>query len=373
MRLLSLIIKEFKHNLRNWKANSMMILFPIILILILGAAFSKVFDNSIKLDDVRVLYTMKGSGELSKYFKEFTAHGKELGVIFEESSDVDAGIRSVKDVTYSSYILFEGNNSEVKYYKNNRYNFEASFVEGFVTSFLERYNALAEIGRTNPAALGRIMSEEGKDYVRAVSFDAKKQPRSIDYYAVTMLTLILMYASLTGFWGIKSEQNMRTGNRILCGPVHKSTVLAGKVIGSIFVTILQAAVVILFSKYVLGANWGTDIVPIIILVLAQSLMTISLGTGLAFLIKNEGAASGILNTIIPIIVLLGGGYTPLEQMGGSILKISDVSPVKWLNSALFRVIYDNDYSLVATAALINIAIAAVFIMTAAVLSRKEAA
>jgi ABC-type multidrug transport system, permease component len=373
MKILILVWKEFRQNVRNWKANSMMVLFPIVLILILGTAFSRVFDDSIALDNVRVLYTLNSSNGLSSYFKSFTEHGKEMGIKFEETSDVDAGVRSVQDVTYSCYILFENDSNEVKLYKNARYNFEAGFVQGFVDSFISRYNAYAEIGKSNPEALGKIMAEEGKNYVNTMSLDKKRKPRALDYYAITMLTLILMYSSLTGFWGVKSEQNHKTGSRILCSPIHKSEFLTGKVIGCIFVTFIQAAVVIAFSRYVMGAYWGNDIFTIALLVLSQAIMTISLGASIAFLIKNEGAASGLLNSVIPIVVLLGGGYTPLENMGPFIARISDISPVKWINSSMLRVIYDNDYSLVPIAIIINLALAAVFIGVVALLSKKEVA
>ena len=84
---------------------------------------------------------------------------------------------------------------------------------------------------------------------------------------------------------------------------------------------------------------------------------------------------GILNTFIPVMVLLGGGYVPLEVMaqGGSFLyKLSDISPLKWINQSIFRVIYDNDFSLVPTAIMINLAAAAVFIMASSLLYKKEA-
>ncbi len=373
MNILNIIWKEFRQNIRNWKANSMMVLFPIVLIIILGTALSGAFDSSIKLSDTRVLYTLENGNGLSQYFKEFTAQGKELGIQFEETSDVDKGIKSIQDVTYSCFILFEKDSGKVRLYKNARYNFEADFVEGYVDAFIQKYNAFAEIARTNPAALGKAMAETGKEYARIMSLDTKRQPSSIDYYGITMLTLILMYASLTGLWGIKSEQNMKTGNRILCSPVRKYEILTGKVIGGILVTIVQAIVIIIFSKYVMKANWGSDIPTIMALVLAESIMTISMGTGVAYLISNEGAASGILYTLVPVIVLFGGGYTPLSTMGETMKKLSVISPVRWMNDALFRVIYDNDYSRVAIAILINVAIAVVFIMAAAMLSRKEAA
>lgn len=134
-------------------------------------------------------------------------------------------------------------------------------------------------------------------------------------------------------------------------------------------------VVILFSKYVLNAYWGEHIWVVLLVLISEVLMTISLGAGTAFALKNEGAAMGILNTFIPVMVLLGGGYVPLEVMaqGGSFLyKLSDISPLKWINQSIFRVIYDNDFSLVPTAIMINLAVAAVFIMASSLLYKKEA-
>ena len=372
MKILHIIAKEFKQNLRNWKANSMMILFPLILILILGTAFKGIFDKSIKLENVKVLYTVEGGREFAQAFKSFTGHGKDLGITFEETSDPETGRNSIRDVKYSCYVQLSEKSGEVKMYKNARYNFEANVVEPLINTFVERYNTVAAIAKTNPAALGKVMADTAADYVSVSSLDRKQQPRALDYYAVTMLTLILMYGSLTGLWSIKGEQSQKTGNRMLCSPVRNYEILVGKVLGCIFVTILQALVVISVSRFALNANWGNDIPTILLLVLSQSIMTISLGCGIAYLVKNDGAASGILNIAIPLVVFLGGGYTPIEQFSSSLVRLSDLSPVRWINKAIFNVIYDGNYTAVPTAVLINLAVAAAFITLSAVLARKEA-
>lgn len=368
-----IIKKEFIQNMRNMQANSMMILFPIVLIVILGAAFSGVFEKNIDLSGMKAVYTIQSNGQLAEGFLSFTeSMNKELGVVFEEIDDVDEGIKTVKDNKYAGYIVLSGDPGEIHIYKNERYNLRANLMESMIATFAQRYDAYAAIARTNPEALPGIMANQEMDFVNMESLDKKKQPGSLGYYAVTMLTLILLYASLTGFWGIKSEQNQKTGNRILTAPVGKAEMLVGKVLGGIAITLVQAAVVILFSRFVLNANWGDDIATIAVIVVSESIMSIGIGTGIAFLIRHEGAASGILNTVIPIIVFFGGGYVPLSQMGQGIEKLSVISPVKWTNEAIFRVIYDMDYSLVLIAVLINLSVAALFIMASAVLSRKEA-
>lgn len=372
--MLLIVIKEIKQNIRNWKANSMMVLFPIVLIVILGAAFSGVFDNSIKLGDVNVLYTVQSGKYLEDGFRSFIKElGDEMGITFDETSDVDEGMESVRNTRYSCYILLSNNPEEIKVYKNERYGFSANLIQSVMTVFSERYGAIAEIYKHNPGIIGKLLSDRSMDYVKTVTLDRKKQPGSLDYYAVSMLTLILMYASLTGFWGVKGEQNLKTVARILCSPVRKPEYLVGKVLGCILVTLVQASVVIVFSKFILKANWGNDIPTVMLLVISESIMVISMGTAIAFLIKNDGAASGLLNTVIPVVVFFGGGYVPLETMGPGIMRLSVASPLKWLNDAIFRIIYSNDYSLVLTALLINLSIAAAFILVSAVLSRKVAA
>lgn len=375
MNIIRILAKEFKQNIRNWKANSMMVLFPIILILILGAAFKGVFDNSVNLSNTQALYTVQGRAELSEGFKGFISDiGDKTGIQFTETADTEEGIRSIKDVTYACYIWISESDGKARLYKNERYNFEAGLLESLLSTFVQKYNVIAEIFSVSPEAAVKIAAGHPQGtYVELSSLDKKKQPGSMDYYAVSMLTLILMYASLTGLWSIKSEQNLKTGSRILCSPIRKYEVLTGKVLGCIAVTIVQALVVIGFSKLILKADWGNDLPTILLVVLSQAMMTIGMGVGLAYLIKNDGAASGLLNTLIPFVVFLGGGYMPIDQFGEALRKLADISPVRWVNKAIFSVIYNQDYSAVPTAIFLNLAVAALFIAAAAVFSKKEAA
>jgi len=374
MNIINILVKEFKHNTRNWKANAMMVLFPILLIIILGAAFVNMFSQSIDLSGIKVLYTTQCSKELADGFRNFTDElNKGMKIVFVETTDTEKGIKSAGDNTeYSCYILLTDNPEEIKIYKNERYNTEANMVESILKGFAQRYGAIAEIARTNPAVLGKVMSDTTADFVKTEALNKERQPGSLDYYAVTMLTLIIMYASLTGFYAVKNEQNLKTGNRILCAPVRKYEVMVGKVLGGILVTIVQVSVVLLFSKLILKADWGNDILTVLLVVLAESIMAISLGVVCAFLIKNDGAASGILNMLIPTVVFLGGGYVPLSTMGEGVSRLSVISPVKWTNEALFKIIYNNDYSAVLPAIMICLGVAALFIMISAYFSSKEA-
>jgi ABC-2 type transport system permease protein len=357
MNILRLIAKEFKLNVRSYKANIMMVLFPIVLILILGAAFSGQFDSTITLGDMKVLYT-EDVGESRHYltdaFKEFRESlTREYGLVFEKTDDADAGMESVKGYKYAGYIQVSDEMGEIRFYNNEKHGgYKSVILESALSSFIKTYGAMETIAANKPEALGMPQMQGRGEYVSLKSLNQKQQPGSLDYYAVTMMTMILLYASLTGLWSVREDITQMTAGRILCAPVKRYEFLTG--------------------KWVLKANWGSDLISVLLLLTTYSIMAVSLGVGLAYLFQKADAANGLLNTIIPVVVFLGGGYVPLSEMGSVFNGISNISPVKWANTALFRLIYDQDYSQFATSVLINLSAAAVFILISALFSRKGA-
>ncbi|MGI6528118.1 MAG: ABC transporter permease [Clostridia bacterium] len=370
MNTLNIIIKELKQLVRDKKSNAIMILLPIVLIFILSKAFSGNFGQTLKLGDVSVLYTMNAEESLEQSFEMFMETiNKELGIQFVEASKKKEGLKAVKDVKYACYIMIEEN--EIEIYKNERYNFSANLVESMVRSFAKRYDALNEIAKSNPQAIEAILSDETMNFTEIKSLDGKRSPSSLDYYAVTMLTLFLLYSSLTGYSSIKSEQYLRTQYRIFASPVKKHEYLTGKIIGDLSISLLQAMCVFIFGKYLLNANWGSDIPTVLLVVLAECIMTVSLGACTAVLFQKGETGIAVINIAIPVMAFLGGGYVPLSQTGDAINKLSVISPLKWTNEAIFKVIYNNDYSSVPIAIGISIGIAAIAIMLTAIKTGKE--
>lgn len=353
----------------------MMVLFPIVLIIILGAAFSGSFDKPVKIGEVKVLYSEDLNVNNHSMTDAFNSFRKELtenvGFKFEKTEDIKAGMKSVQGYQYTGYVHVSDNLQEIKLYGNEKYGgYKSVILESALNSFMMTYKATGSIGANNPAAFALPQMKSHGDFVSLKSLDQKRQPGSLDYYAITMMTMIILYASMTGFWSVKNDMEDMTAGRILCAPVKRYEFLMGKVLGCIIVTLAQGLAVILFSKFILKAYWGEDLLSVSLLLLSYSIMSVSLGVGLAYLFKNGDAANGILNTIIPVIVFLGGGYVPLSVIGNSLTNISNISPVKWANTALLKMIYDKDYSALLTSVVINLAIAAVFILISALFSRK---
>jgi ABC-2 type transport system permease protein len=102
-------------------------------------------------------------------------------------------------------------------------------------------------------------------------------------------------------------------------------------------------------------------------------MAASIGAGTAFLFKSEATATGILNTVFPLLATFGGNYVPLSVMPPAMARITDFDPLAWINRAIMGVIYSRDYSWAFRAIGLCLGISAVFLAITALLSRKETA
>lgn len=373
MNIVNIFFKEIKQNVRDKKALTMMMLFPMILILVLGSALAGVFDKQRSIEEINVLYINKSNNQVAEAFNSFIKKGKDMGIVFNEAEDEKIAldnIKGIKETKYSCYIKV--NNEKIEVYENERFNFNSSIVSIILSAFVDRYNLMVEVAKVNPFALKDIAQNNNENYVKVVSLDGERKQRAKDYYAVTMTTLFTLYGALYGAWAMKSEKIRKTGNRIMASPIKNYEIFIGKLSASVFFIFIQMTILVYFSKFVVGAYWGENIGTVLLLILSETIMSVSFGLGMAFIIKNPNTMQGLLNSIIPFIAFLGGAYVPIEQYDNKVLNfLMNISPLKWINDAIFKVVNLGDFSLISKALMINLGFAGICLITASVLSRRE--
>ncbi len=65
-------------------------------------------------------------------------------------------------------------------------------------------------------ALSKIKVDNSPNFVNTKTINGKDSPRGIDYYAVTMLTMTILYGTAVGAMSIASEIKRRTYKRLIC-------------------------------------------------------------------------------------------------------------------------------------------------------------
>lgn len=362
--MLNIIKKELKHSLRNRRALLLFILFPLILMWILSTVFAGQFSSStLNYEGVSVLYTIDTESHLYEGFNEFTAVLNEMNINFVKINNKEEAIKQIENNNYVCYIELSEQNKAVTMFKNNtKGTTTSSFIESVLATFVQEFNLRYEIGKINPSALANLNSEN-LNHVNIVSLKGENEIRSIDYFGITMLTLIIMYSINTGLGSITREQTLKTGDRIIETPLPKYKLFLGKVVGCFIVTILQMILVISFSIFALGVNYGNDVITVFCIIMSEIFMCISLGIGIALIVKKEEIGNGLISLGVPLMVFLGGGYFPIDDFGGKTLAtIAKLSPVKWVNESIFNIIHLQQYHTVATTLTINLSIALIMLV-----------
>lgn len=350
MSIFTVAYYDILRFLRDRKTLIEMVLLPIILILILGTALDKAFDVN-HLDKIDVLYVNEDKGRVSGSFDEFLDN-KEVKDVLNckeiESLDEAKKLLSERKTEAIIYVgegfsdrVLKGEKSNIELYTYDNTKFKFSIVENLVKSYVEGFNGVEAIYRMSGVSSGNDREFQREQVVEEenISIEGKK-PRAIDYYAVTMLIMIMMYGASYGVEAAGESYMMAVGRRIGTTPIKPYENFIGKLLAIVFTLSWQFTALILFSKFIYKANFGQNIPMIIFICFSLVILTTSLGVGLCMIFKSKQVANRVLEIIIPIFTFISGGYVPMNFPNMKVLsKIMNVIPNNLAQKSIFNVVY----------------------------------
>lgn len=335
---------------RDRKTLSSMLLLPIMLIILLGTALDKYFITS-KIDPIKVALVNKDKGEISKSFEEFLniKDIKEI-LIVEEYEDYDKALERVKNKELEALIYIKedfskditaGNKANIQIFGSKYATFKSNVVQNIVDAYVSGANTTEAMYKIAGPEIIKNIQYENKKVIKDESFSVSgRKPRAIDYYAVTMLVMTLMYGTMYGSYSFGEDNFEATGIRIKTAPVKYTEIFIGKALGIVFTLFWQFMTLILFSKYVYGVNFGNNLAVIIFICLTLSMLATSLGMAVCTIAKNEKLAGALLNIIVPVLTFIAGGYAKFDVDPNSLFsKIRYISPNHLAQTAIFNNIY----------------------------------
>ncbi|MFO7636418.1 MAG: ABC transporter permease [Clostridia bacterium] len=341
---MNILLLYFKKTLRDKMFLLIMILFPVVLIWILGNAFSGIMGGGESTGNapsqITMLYKTLDESPASAAFESHMAGENEYFILIR-MEDEDEALNMVRTNRYAAFVTVSG--GEVTIYKNSRYNFYSSLGELIMKTFVDDYNLIYEILSIDPMMMEGIGAFVPEKITSTKSIVQDRQPNSMDYYGVTITTMFILYGIIFMGTYIAGDRGEKTLDRILVAPVKSSTYQWGVLTGNTVVLMLQLSMMILLGILVFRVYWG-DALGISLLVMAcQVVMACALGALLGLTMKNEELIAGIAQVAIPAFVFLGDGYVSIPAQG-VFLAIKKMSPVYWVNHAIFDAIYSQDHS-----------------------------
>ena len=166
-----------------------------------------------------------------------------------------------------------------------------------------------------------------------------------DYYGVSMMIYIIFNTSTTAANSFMEERVKRGNMRIIYSPVPKEFIYISKIAATFVFSFICHLLVMLLLHLILKVNFGGQSVGFIILILLLfEIFASILGVLFCCIFKSENTANQILSIVINISGILGGLFFRIDGLGEGVEKISYISPVKWIVTDIFKIIYDKDFS-----------------------------
>ncbi|MBN2048965.1 MAG: ABC transporter permease [Spirochaetales bacterium] len=193
--------------------------------------------------------------------------------------------------------------------------------------------------------------------------------RALDYFGITLLTLVVFNGAQIASWGIHKEKKSNTETRLSLAPIKKDTVLFGTFLGTWIILSLLTFLLVFLAHFILSVDYGPSIGPVLLLLAAETLLAVSLGVSLAFLLQ-EKAANALLQSLIPLICFLGGCYAMIPE-SGVLHSVSFISPLRWVNLALMASARGGDNRYLLPALLFCAGLSALFLALTGIRLRRH--
>ena len=165
-------------------------------------------------------------------------------------------------------------------------------------------------------------------------------PKSLGQFdegAWTELLLFMFLTAMTGSVAFIEVRRLGLHRRMLATPTAPGAIVAGETLGRMLIGIVQALVIIFGSALLFGVHWGRPLGAAAIVVLF-GLVASGFGILVGTLFRNEQQAQGLGLLLGLGLAALGGCMVPLEVFSPTMKRVAHLTPHAWANDAFTKLI-----------------------------------
>ena len=337
---------NFKYSLKILLKNRMLIFwtfaFPIILGTFFNMAFSNI-ENSEKFDciNIAIVETQEfNDNEIYKNaFKELSKDGDNK--LFNiKYVDEEKAKELLDNEEISGYLIYNGSSKIV--IKKNGVN--ETIFKTAVDEINQSYGVINDLIQNDTSKIySRIQDTLKQSDSNIIDISSNKLSYTmIEYYS--LIAMSCMYGGILAMFVINQNlANMSNkGKRVSVSPTKKSTLVFSGVLASYITQILGILLLFLYTIFVLKVDYGQNLGLVILLALIGSLAGLSLGTGVATLVKsNDNVKSSIILSITMVGSFLAGmmGITMKYVVDTNTPIINKINPVSMITDGLYSLYY----------------------------------
>ena len=321
-RFIGFIKKEFLHIFRDRRSLFILFGMPVAQIMLFGFAITNEINNV----DIAVLDHSKDAVTqeiihriaASKYFsiREYIGREDEIEYAFRKGT-IKAVVRFEKDFSKN---MVKENYATVQIISDATDPNTASTISNYIISILDKYRR--ERFQGIPMNY-QIVTETRMVY--------NPELKGVFMFVPGVMTIILMLVSamMTSI-SITREKELGTMEILLVSPLKPFQVIIGKVVPYIFLSIINAIVIIVLSIFIFKMPVNGSL----FLLAAESILFIVTSLSLGILISTVSETQqtammiSLMGLMLPVI-LLSGFIFPISSMPQPLQVLSNIIPARW--------------------------------------------
>ena len=321
-RFIGFIKKEFYHIFRDRRSLFILFGMPIAQILLFGFAITNEINNV----DIAILDRSKDANtqeiinkiSASKYFsiKQMIEREADIASVFQKGH-VKAVLNFEKDFNQK---LIINKKATVQIITDATDPNTANTISNYVNAILQQYQKQLNKDIT---IIYQIVPETRMVY--------NPELKSVYMFVPGVMTIILMLVSamMTSI-SITREKELGTMEILLVSPLKPFQVIIGKVFPYIFLSIINAIVIVLLSIFI----FNMPVQGSLFLLAMESILFIISALALGILISTISSSQqtammiSLMGLMLPVI-LLSGFIFPITSMPWILQVISNIIPAKW--------------------------------------------
>jgi len=191
-------------------------------------------------------------------------------------------------------------------------------------------DAVAGAGRIEPPAVD-IETVAG---TAGPTFEGLGQ---FDLGAAQQLVLFTFIAALASAVGLIQMREWGITRRLQATPISAGQVIAGLALGRWAMALFQALYIMVATTMIFGVNWGSWL-PSLVVIAVFSGVAASAGLLAGAVMRNQAQANGVAIFVALTLAALGGCMLPLEVMPDSLRTVAHVTPHAWALDAFADVV-----------------------------------
>lgn len=155
--------------------------------------------------------------------------------------------------------------------------------------------------------------------------------------AIGFSIVFMMVLVFTSMGTIMEDKKNLTLARMYVSAIREWEIIAGNLLGSLVLAIIQLIPLVLLLQHVFQLGWGEELLALFILLVCFQVTTIGLGIGLSGFIKEFNPVLIIATVIVPSSIL-GGCFIPETMLPSSLRTLGWIVPQKWVMNGIEQVL-----------------------------------